>query len=137
MQSILLGLRALVVDELFAPPINDDLYKSNQQNKNLDCSSIIPTMEKTTTHTSRTQNSPNILNIHNIHNIQNIQNIQNKNYGNLIYNKIKFWICDSCFFLSFFRIVKLLDCWKCVWVLLVCFVLQIVIFNAFIGFRSV
>ena len=46
-------------------------------------------------------------------------------YGNLIHNIfVSFFICFS----------KMLDVWKCVCLLLVCFVFKIVIFIAFIGF---
>ena len=51
------------------------------------------------------------------------------NYGNLIYNEIKFEKNDLFSKLSSFG-----DFWKCIFVLLVCFVLWIVIFNAFIVF---
>ena len=50
------------------------------------------------------------------------------NYGSLIYNKIKI-----LFFESLRTFSNQLDLLKCVCVLLVCFVLQIVIFNALTG----
>ena len=69
-----------------------------------------------------------VQNIYNIQNIWNIRNVQNMNYGVLIHNEITFW------YFWFFVSWDLLKKWTCMFVLLVCFVLKIVKFNAFIEF---
>ena len=68
----------------------------------------------------------------------NMQNIQSMNYGVLIYNKLKELTCLKKNILFYFsNISKILDFLKYIFVLLVCCVLSIVVFNALIGFVDV
>ena len=61
------------------------------------------------------------------------QDIQSIN--NAIKIRIKRWTFWTYFLkIWIFDIFEKIDCWKCMFVLMVCFVLEIIIFNAFIGF---